>query len=203
VQRIRIWRNGISDTWIQTSKKKKIPCYKPYFGELRARCIALHRIQNMLASVFEVVTPGQLHDEVSGGALRQLLLPSAVEVEGLLKGTYLCNLAGPPSGPLNIHTYARLARPMRLDEWTVSFSYFDEAGVARPFAGWAPGQPPSWWKAYNALKHQPEQPIRYRDALDCCLAIRVLLEAQFGPYCERLIPEAGLAAMQIGDRPAW
>lgn len=197
----RIWRNGIVDGWMP-NKRKHIRCYAPDFPELRSRCIALHQIQKILAGVFEVVTPGPGHDEMSGGVLRQLLLLSAVEVEGLLKGVYRANQAT-PTGNANINTYARLVAPMRLNEWGASFSYFDESGVARPFDRWSVGQPPRWWTAYNALKHEPTHPVRYRDVLDACLAVRVLLEAQFGPFAETVLPEAGLAAIEIVASPTW
>ena len=201
----RVWRNGIGSRAIHFMEAGS---FKPAdIDELRQRVVALHRIQRQLASVFEVVTPTQAQRGVMGEAIGQILALAAFEVERLLREAYVAN--SPPhriaGRRLSMNDFHALLQPMHLADWGASLEYYEDWGEVRPFSGWTAAAVPGWWTAYNRRKHDPGNATsaNLESAIACVLAVRVVLEAEFGPIVGRLLPDEGIAAIRVTARPVW
>jgi hypothetical protein len=121
---------------------------------------------------------------VYGHKPRQLLLVACMEVESALKSVLSCNCAAMPRNT-SMKDYAKLARPMRLSEWTVRLARSTERLDLAPFAIWGVGtqQRLPWYRAYNTTKHGREEHLdeaTLEHVLDAVAAVYVLLRAQFG-----------------------
>lgn len=202
----RIWRNGIAGEVIDVKHARSA---KPAeLVELRQRVVALHRIQRQLADVFEVVTPNDAHRGVAGEAIGQILALAAFEVERLLREAYVANCSPQRLAArdrLTMGNFSALAPPMRLAEWAACLEFYDEWGEVRPFVTWTGGAVPAWWTAYNRRKHDPAgaASANLENMIACVVAVRVLLEAEFGPVVESLVPEEGIASIRVTARPTW
>lgn len=99
--RPRIWRNGIppsdrspdDDSWIDP---KLNPHVVPVLGAaeldaLRSHIAAVHRIQQHVADVFDVVTPCEENAKVFGAAIRQAIVLAAIEVESMFTKAFADN----------------------------------------------------------------------------------------------------------------
>lgn len=202
----RIWRNGIATSWITDNVNAMNTAE---IATIRQRVIALHRIQRQLEEVFEVVTPNPAHAEVYGEATGQILTLAAAEVEQLLKEVFAAN-SNPAERPrlfrsLNMGAMFPLVAPMRLREWEVRLQFFDDWPVIRPFATWTNAAVPAWWTAYNSRKHDPagRSESTLDNAINAVAAVRILLEAQFGPGVENLLPHIGTSTLNVTTRPVW
>jgi hypothetical protein len=202
----RVWRNGISVSWIEDSA---VAFNKTELAVIRERIIALHRIQRQLAEIFEVITPTPSHAQVHGEAIGQILTLAATETERLLKECYVANSPPTDRGKLfrelkmgNLHS---LHRPMRLGEWEVCLPYYDDWPPFRPFADWTQAAVPAWWTAYNSRKHNPNRrdAANLESAISSVAAVRILLEVEFGPGIEALLPPAGPASISVRSTPSW
>lgn len=202
----RIWRNGISAAPI---KPNTAPTNVTDLPTIRQRVIALHRIQRQLEEVFEVVTPNVAHANVFGEATGQILTLAATEVEQLLKETFVANSRPADRArlfdTLNMGRMFPLVQPMRLGEWEARLQFFDDWPASRPFATWTNAAVPAWWTAYNARKHDPNgrNASTLQHAISAVIAVRILLEAEFGPGVESLMPQTGTSTMNVTTRPAW
>jgi hypothetical protein len=163
--------------------------------------LSFHRIQKQLMEVFEVVTPGRENAAAHGAGIQQVLALAAFEIEALLSQAFRANSTSPKSDMSN---WIALAKPMRLGEWEAKLPYFPEWQWVRPFAQ-RTSAVPRWWTAYNKLKHEPDR--RWKADLEAAIsatcAVRILLEAHFGPGIRSLLIPAGPAEVEITRRPRW
>lgn len=198
----RIFRNGISPEFLPDGPPWRVRSEDKAIA--RTRCVAFHRIQRQLLEVFEVVAPIRAHETVFGAAIQQVLTLAAREVETLLRAAFEKN-APNFNGRSTIRHWHQLHAPMRLGEWSAVLGHYPEWGTISPFRDWTAGQAPSWWTANNKFKHEEEQSCQANlgAAIAAMSAIRILLEVQFGPGIEELLPDAGLTTINITNRPKW
>ena len=198
----RIYRNGISPEFLPAGSSSRVRSEDRTAA--RTRSVAFHRIQRQLLEVFEMVSPIRAHETVFGAGIQQVLTLAAREVETLLRAAFEEN-APSSNGHSNIKNWHRLHEPMRLGEWSAVLRHFPEWGALSPFCDWTANHAPSWWTANNKFKHEEDQSGRANlgAAIEAMSAIRILLEAQFGPGVEEFLPDAGLTTIDITDRPKW
>jgi hypothetical protein len=196
-----IWRNGICAEQTEGVDAESIAVRAVDLPLVRPRMLSFHRIQKQLMEVFEVVTPGRENAAAHGAGIQQVLALAAFEIEALLSQAFRANSASTRSDMSN---WIALAKPMRLAEWQAILPYFPEWQWVRPFAHRSSAVPP-WWTAYNKLKHEPER--RWKADLEAAIsatcAVRILLEAQFGPGIQSLLIPGGPAEVEITERPRW
>lgn len=198
----RIFRNGISAEFLSAGSLCKV---RPEDRTAaRTRCVTFHRIQRQLLDVFEMVSPIKGHEAVFGAGIQQVLTLAAREVETLFRAAFEENCPN-TNTPSNINAWYALREPMQLSEWHAVLRHFPDWGAIFPFRDWTTGQAPSWWTANNKFKHEEEMSARANlgAAISAISAIRILLDAQFGPGVEEFLPDAGLTTIDIAGRPKW
>ena len=125
--------------------------------------------------------PETLH--VFGHEIRNLLILASTEVETHWRGVLVAN--GVVRDHLSTRDYVKLLRPMKLDDYSVSFPSYPWLEPVRPFAGWSDAEPTKslgWYDAYNGVKHNREREFHranLRHAFEAVTASVVLLAAQF------------------------
>jgi len=199
----RIWRNGVIARHVvrDTHPSWHLSADWPV---IRPRLLAYHQLQRRLATIFEVVTPAQASTASYGTAIQQVLALAAMEVETLLREAFNANSStNKPHSSMN--DWARLAAPMRIDAWTAKLEWFPEWPPMHPFKGWGPGAAPPWWTAYNKLKHDDSlrSTANFESAISAVAAVRILLEAQFGPGIAARMEDGGAAQIVTTNAPRW
>jgi hypothetical protein len=120
---------------------------------------------------------------VFGHEIRNLLILASTEVETHWRGVLVAN--GVTRDRLTTRDYVKLLRPMKLDDYSVSFPSFPWLEPVRPFEGWSDAEPTTslgWYDAYNGVKHNREREFHranLRHAFEAVAACVVLLAAQF------------------------
>lgn len=136
-----------------------------------------------LGAVFQVLEPNNDNLDAYGHELRHLHILACTEVESNLKAVMKANGGQPRGRNFTINDYHRLADPMRLAEWEVELPSHPNLAPVRPFAGWSASRAPSWWTAYNAVKHNREEHLKeatLRHVIDALAAVYVTIAGQFG-----------------------
>ncbi len=195
----RIWRNGLSDEVVTPTT-----VHPSMRSIARTRCVAFHRIQRQLVEVFEIVSPVRSNAEAFGAGIQQVLALAAMEVETLFRGAHELNCSSRPASA-SIDSWVQLAAPMRLVQWSAQLRHFVDWGAVSPFQDWTAAAAPFWWTANNKLKHEETKSnlANLAAAVSAVAAIRILLEAQFGPGVNAFLPDAGLATIDIDQCPTW
>lgn len=131
-----------------------------------------------VSSIFEVVYPSEHNIHTYGDKIRNIIILCATEVETQFKGILAANeLEG-----RNIVDYMRLEPHLRLSGWAVGLRWNPDLSARRPFAI-DDGQPsPTWWRAYNRIKHDREGNINDASLgvmIDSFCAVVIILSAQY------------------------
>jgi hypothetical protein len=138
-----------------------------------------------LETICHTVQPSTKTLDVYGHEIRNLLILAATEVEMYCRGILTVN--GSATSRFNSNEYVKLADPLKLLDYAVTFSDFPDLQSIRPFAGWvksAPTESLGWYDAYNGVKHNREGEFErgtLRHAFEAVSACITLFVAQFGP----------------------
>jgi hypothetical protein len=153
-----------------------------YIANARGQLTVLARKLEMIC---QTIQPAEKTLEVYGHEIRNLLILSATEVEMHWRGILIAN--GSQLQRQNSNEYVKLADPLKLVDYAVSFRDFPDLPPIRPFAGWIREDPTGslgWFDAYHGVKHNRESEFErgtLRHAFEAVSACIVLLVAQFGP----------------------
>lgn len=163
----------------------------------------LQSLVSELQAICRVVQPAATTLSVYGHEIRNLLILSATEVEMHWRGILEAN--GNAGMRFNTNHYVKLADPLKLCGFTVSFHPCPDIAPYAPFAGWDASDPTeslTWYSAYNGVKHNRGREFA-RATLDnafaAIAACVVLLVAQFGRLA--LTPE--LSRFVAVEDPDW
>lgn len=138
-----------------------------------------------LEAICHIVQPSTKTLDVYGHEIRNLLILAATEVEMHWRGILFAN--GLSASRFTTGDYFKLAAPMKLLDYAISFHDFPELKPIRPFAGWSAANPTKslgWYDAYHGVKHNREGEFErgtLRHAFEAVSACIALLVAQFGP----------------------
>lgn len=207
----RLWRNGY-----QLSATHAENPAEPLDDMRRARresAIAVRRLLDDLADIFEVIEPDPVNLGVYGPALRELLLLAATEFEAACKGA-LRALGYPLPDRSSTTQYVHLKTPMRLDEYRLRLSAYPELhgafGEITPFADWDLARPTAslpWYDAYNLVKHDRDLHRTHaslENTVNAVAASYVMLLAQFGaPGAAVQHLASHRAAFNLTAQPRW
>jgi hypothetical protein len=139
-----------------------------------------------------------------GHEIRNLLILAATEVEMHWRGILKAN--GSTASKFNTNEYIKLADPLKLVDYAVTFLDFPDLQSIRPFAGWSKADPTKtleWYDAYHGVKHNREGEfergtLRYAfEGVSACIA---LLVAQFGPAVGLNAELSSFVRLQV---PKW
>ncbi|MES1178947.1 MAG: hypothetical protein ABUL62_31820 [Myxococcales bacterium] len=135
-------------------------------------------------SVCRHVEVDQRNNKTFSQELRQLLMLACTEVEAGCKAVLRAN-GFSKKGHWNMWDYRKLARPMRLSEYTVQFAMYPSYPPIRPFGAWRSGaRNLPWYTAYNAVKHDREEALSkatFGNVVSALAGALVITVAQFGP----------------------
>lgn len=171
-------------------------------GYLRSAQTQLEALIASLDAICRVVEPSETTLQVHGHEIRNLLILAATEVEMHMAGILVAN--GNERKGLNTKSYVKLARPLRLQEYSVHFRRYPDIAAIKPFSGWnaqAPTQSLGWYDGYNAVKHDRERQFSRASlgsAFTAVAACATMLVAQFG---EEAISEELARAMAVDTAP--
>lgn len=142
-----------------------------------------------LDDILDSVEPTENNFSCFGNRIRNLLLLACTESENQMRGILRENGVAKPKYDTN--DFVRLLEPMRLQEYSVKFSEMPWLGEFAPFSTWNEGDPTqslSWYKAYNAAKHDRTVNLHQaslKRVFQALAALWVLLSAQYGAYAWR------------------
>jgi hypothetical protein len=154
-----------------------------------------------MAKACRVAAPDNATDGIYGSEIRNLLILACTEVEAQLKGILKINGYPKKDDALNMGDYARVAAPMKLDQYGVRLTSFRKYTEVRPFSGWGTSVRLPWYQSYNATKHDREAKFEVATLKDAILAIgalEVLLAAEYGPGIDR-----ASRFFNVVRRPEW
>ena len=176
-----------------------------YLHELANISGQLAALIDQLESICRVVHPDGDNLKVYGHEVRNVLILACTVVEMHWKKVLEENRQA--RSHMNVEYYAKLARPMRLGEYSVSFPYYPWLKPARPFENWqTDNHTLKWYAAYNAVKHNRGSQFsegtlaRPFDALAGCF---IMICAQYGWKFAYKEPESDRAFLKLVDRPNW
>lgn len=155
-----------------------------------------------LRSICRVVQPAPTTMAVHGHEIRNLLILAATEVEMHWRGILVANGVTDAG---STRQYVKLAEPLKLARYAVTFHAFPEAGRISPFVDWNSSEPTKslwWYAAYNAVKHNREfefESASLENAFAAVAACAAMLVAQFGR--DALAPD--LSRFLSVESPVW
>ncbi len=163
----------------------------------------LNLLVRRLGAICQTVQPSMKTLDVYGHEIRNLLILAATEVEMHCRGILTVN--GSKASQFHSNDYVKLADPLKLLDYTVTFIDFPDLKSIRPFAGWEKSRPTKslrWYEAYNGVKHNREGEFErgtLRHAFEAVSACIALFVAQFGPAALN----AELSSLARVEVPHW
>jgi hypothetical protein len=163
----------------------------------------LHALVGQLEDICRVIHPRNRNLAAYGHEIRNVLILACTEVEAHCKRILKFN--GKKGS--NIHQYAVVAAPMKLDKFSVSFPFYPWLNPIRPFENWnSDNKTLTWYSAYNAVKHNREAEFSKGTLLCAFQAVSacfVLLCAQYGWGFAYKGEMAERAFLKLIDVPEW
>ncbi|MFG1248088.1 hypothetical protein [Xanthobacter flavus] len=142
-----------------------------------------------LDEIFLFVEPSDKNLMAFSHKIRELLILSATEAENAWKDFLRISNSSPPAnGHFNTNSYVKLADPLYLAEFQISFPQYEEIPPIRPFLGWSAASPTGslvWYDAYNKTKHDRNKSFSDATLLSCIQAVSaniILLTVRYGPF---------------------
>lgn len=180
VEALKIWPGGYTPRVWRTEPSLGFP--QGEWGPMSRSGRSFKLLAAEAERVFGTIEPVEANHSAFGQAIRHLLLLACTEVEAGLKvvdrlhgdgtGGGICRLAGSVE-PL-----------LRLSEWELRLLDYPAEKSFRPFERWADStESPTWWKAYNSLKHEAGDKMEcasLENLLGALGGVLVLHLAQFG-----------------------
>lgn len=165
-------------------------------------------IQRDLERLFEYVEPSEEALDTFSYRTHELLMRTCIEIEAnfkviLAENGYVPNTDRRGREILNIGIYSKIELTHHLSGYEIILPMWNgPRRVWKPFEIWKidQGQSPSWYRAYNASKHDRHNDFKQanlHNLLDAVTGLLVLMSAQFG----RQDFSAGNSALSITDSP--
>lgn len=146
---------------------------------------AYQNIQSSLDELFNYIEPSEINFLSHGHKIRELLIIACTEVEYLLQKMLVEN-GYTEKEMYTTRDYIKCKDILKLDSFAVQLNQYPTLGVFKPFFQWDSSSPTrslSWYKAYNAVKHNRGDNIaqaNMKNLLNAVSAIHILLESQYG-----------------------
>lgn len=112
-----------------------------------------HIFSAELQRILETVYPSDSNLFAFGDRIRNLILLCAMEVEVHLTTIMRENGFKPMGKNWNMGDYVKLDQWTKLSQAEVELTCFGGQSNRKPLADFQPGKTPTWWTAYNKIKH--------------------------------------------------
>ena len=173
-------------------------------------------ITKELIDIFDYIEPAEDNLPVYSIKLYQLLLRACTEVELNFKKILYSNNYHGNNNFLTITDYKKIEQSSLLSKYKIEIKYWRKytkkknviftSRIFKPFICFSQSNTskgnkgkPSWWYAYNQVKHNREANLRLANLENCINAvgsILILLYSQFGYYCiENEMPGLSLSML--------
>lgn len=151
-------------------------------------------MESKLVEIFNYVEPGDENEQVYSLELYTLLLRACTEVESNFKLILNANKYSTTNDNYTMLDYMRVEKSSKLSLYKVKFKKWRkengeydtyEMQPFKEFGGNAPCSP-SWYKAYNTVKHNRETEFSkasLENVMKAIAGVLVLLYSQFGEEC--------------------
>lgn len=157
-------------------------------------------IQEDILRLFQFIEPSDINLQTYSFRIHELYMRICIEIEANFKAIFDENKYSKPERNWNIIDYKKINKTHHLDEYKVTFPIWSGTrNVFQPFIEWQFGDSLSWYKDYNACKHNRanEMPkANLGNLLNSFSALFVLLSSQF--YTEAFSPGNILLALETG-----
>lgn len=176
--------------------------------EYSNRLNQLELLLDDLFDVFNVVAPYKENLSCFGNKIRNIIILACTEIDSMMKGILEKSKVKPQFKFYTTNDYIKLNVPLQLNEYTLSFSRFEELGDSKPFFKWNSNNPTgslSWYLDYNNVKHDRESNFskaNLTNAIDSIMALAALMVSQFG-YRNELWHEKVGKIIKIKTEPQW
>lgn len=184
--------NGVSRDYILDPDYAKFP-------EHYVRSFLL--IQEDILKLFQFIEPSDTNLQTYSFRIHELYMRICIEIEANFKAIFNENKYSKQEKYWNVTDYKKINQTHRLDEYKVVFPIW--TGIKnkfQPFKEWQSGNSLSWYKDYNACKHNRANEMHkanLENLLKSFSALFVLLSSQF--YTEAFSPgDIFLALTSVG-----
>lgn len=141
-------------------------------------------LQKEIIDLFEYVEPAYKNLKTYSYRIQQLLMRTCIEIEANFKAIFNENTFTLKSEDhWNINDYRKINVSHHLSSYTIKFPRWEgKCNEFRPFQPWAENESLSWYRAYNATKHnrvKKREQANFYNLLSAYSALAILLAAQF------------------------
>lgn len=161
-----------------------------------------------LYDVFKVVAPCKKNMACFGHKIRNILILACTEIDSIMKRILVKNDIKSQRSFYTTNDYAKLNKPLRLDEYSLSLSRFEELGDFNPFSNWNIHNPTaslSWYSDYNEVKHNRDTTFHLanlKNAIDSIMGLSIMIISQYG-YRNDLWREKVGKFIKVKTEPRW
>lgn len=154
-------------------------------------------IQKDLQNLFDYIEPADQNLNCYSYRIHELLIRTCIEVEANCKAILTEN-GYFKNSDLNMIDYKKINFSHRLSSYEIALPLWKGIEkIRKPFSSWKNGGSLSWYKAYNATKHDRHTQFdqaSFENLIDSICGLAVLLSAQF--WVEDFIPSASYLALR-------
>ncbi|MCM5511632.1 hypothetical protein [Vibrio sp. SCSIO 43169] len=152
---------------------------------------AFMMLQDDLQQVFEFVEPSDTNLNTHSFRIHELLMRTCIEIEANFRAILKENIYTPLDKKgkprkeeyWNIVDFKKVDKTHRLSSYKVQYPVWDGTHfMFEPFKDWMSDNSLSWYKAYNASKHDRHDNFRqasFKNLLNAFAALQILITAQF------------------------
>ena len=192
----RTCRQFTDGSYSNSAKYKYI--YHPNFAKSPEQYVrAFLLIQKDLQNLFDYIEPSDINSVCYSYRIHELLLRTCVEVEANCKAILTEN-GYLKSGDLNMTDYKKINKSHHLSSYEIKLPLWHGIKALRkPFEEWNTIGSLSWYKAYNATKHNRHQEFHlasFENLVNAICGLVAILSAQF--WEEDYIPSSSYLALE-------
>ncbi|WP_126226177.1 hypothetical protein [Burkholderia ambifaria] len=148
---------------------------------------ALRILIEKLDEILLYIEPSATGLKSYGHKTRELLMLTCTEVENSWTQYMKLGSVSPAKKSFTTNDYVKLAAPLHLVDYEITFTPFQGIVPIRPFLGWTSSSPTkslSWYDAYNLTKHDRSSNFSQASLENCLWA----LSAAIAMFCARYSP---------------
>lgn len=161
-----------------------------------------------LYDVLKVIAPCKENMVCFGHKIRNILILACTEIDSIMKGILVKNDIKYHRNFYTTNDYIKLNKPLRLNEYSLSLTRFEDLGDFKPFYGWNAQNPTSslsWYNDYNKVKHDRTNTFHLanlKNAIDSIMGLSIMLISQYG-YRNDLWQEKVGKFIKVKAEPRW
>lgn len=161
-----------------------------------------------LNEIFKTLAPRTDNLTAFGHSIRNIIILACTEIDAMMNNILDKNCVKRKGKYRTMNDYVKLLEPLRLREYSLSFSRHNDLPNLSPFANWDSQDRTKslvWYDAYNKIKHDRETNFykaTLENAINSIAAYAIILIAQFG-YRNDLWSEKVGKVLEVISEPQW